>query len=183
RGLGARVGEAPLRKPKSPRELSRDLYILGHRLREVRALGYAVTDRLDDLGMCVSDHHHPEAVVEVDILVAVDVPDPAALSPLHEHRLGGGVLEGRWDPSRHDLARLVPKLLRSGPRLSEPPLLMGRQLIDAGARPLTRGGRAHRWFPSQTRPSLTAFAPRPLIVAISSFLNFGEGKAWGTPQP
>ena len=47
------------------------------RLGEVRALGDAPLHRLDDRGIGVTGDHHAVATVEIDVLGAVDVPDPA----------------------------------------------------------------------------------------------------------
>src|SRR5205814_10369271 len=46
-----------------------------------------------------------------DILVAVDVPDPAAFAVIDEHRLGRRVLEGRRHAARDELLRLPPELV------------------------------------------------------------------------
>ena len=52
-----------------------------------------LADNLHDLRMSVTDDHHAEAVVEVDVLVAVGVPDPAALAVIHEDGLGCRILK------------------------------------------------------------------------------------------
>ena len=45
----------------------------------------------------VAGEHRAEAGVEVDVLVAVDVPDPRARAALDEHRARRGVLPRRGD--------------------------------------------------------------------------------------
>ncbi len=74
RGLGAGVGEAPQRQPEAAGELDRDGDQVGHRLGEVGAEPDPPADRLDDRRVGVADHHRAEAGVQVDVLVAVDVP-------------------------------------------------------------------------------------------------------------
>ena len=93
--FGTAVGEAPLRLLEAARQLLGDDGVVGHGLREMRAAGGTFVDRLDDQRVGMPDHHDAEAVVKVDILVAVDVPDPAAFAVIDEHRLGRRVLEGR----------------------------------------------------------------------------------------
>src|SRR4029077_6731121 len=77
RGLRPAVGEPPLRQPEALGDLPRDDRDLGDRLPKVRAAGDPFGDRVDDQWMSVPDDHDAEAVVEVDVLVAVDVPNPA----------------------------------------------------------------------------------------------------------
>ena len=71
RRLGSRVGEAPLGQPEAPGQL------LGDRDRagggEVGALVNAALDSGADGRVRMPDTHHPKAVVEVDVLVAVDI--------------------------------------------------------------------------------------------------------------
>src|SRR5438067_7743040 len=76
-------------------------------------------------------HHDTEAVVKVDVLVTVDVPDAAAVPVVDEDRLGRRVLEGRGHAAGNDLLGLLPELiglLALGP---EPFLLLGGQFDDA----------------------------------------------------
>src|SRR4029077_890453 len=112
----------------------------------------AVLDRLDDLGVGVPDHHHPKAVVEVDVLVAVHVPDPAALATVHEDRLRRGVLERGWDAPRHPLAGLGPELVAARTRLAEA-LLLGRDQVGypAGGHVAGRGRGHVQNPPTKTR--------------------------------
>ena len=119
RRLGARVGEAPFGLMKAARELAGDDHGILDRLGEVRAAADLGADRVDDLGVGVADDHHAKTVVEVHVLVAVDVPDPAALSVLDEDRVRRRVLEGRRYSPREHLPRLRPQLVRARTRLAE----------------------------------------------------------------
>jgi hypothetical protein len=119
-----------LRQPESLGQLLGDDRDLGHRLREVRAASDALGDGVDDQRMSVPDDHHAEAVVEVDVLVAVDVPNPAAAAVLHEDRLGGRVLERRWHSTGTEGAGLAPKLVGSPSRRAEGILLASDQGLD-----------------------------------------------------
>ena len=86
RRLGAGVGEPPLRQAEAVGEL------LGDDDRAVGGggeVGAEVDPRLDrvaDRRVGVADGHDAEAVVEVDVLVAVDVPDAGALAALEVDR-------------------------------------------------------------------------------------------------
>ena len=91
--LGAGVGEAPLRLLESARQLARHHHTVLHGLREMRAAIYLLGDRVGDLRVGVADQHDAEAVVEVDVLVAVDVPNATALAVIRKHRLRRRVLE------------------------------------------------------------------------------------------
>ena len=73
------------------------------RHREVHAVGGGVADRLGDHRVGVADGHRPEAVVEVAVLVAVDVPHLGADAPGQVQRVGIAELEARRDPARHRL--------------------------------------------------------------------------------
>src|SRR2546421_88251 len=56
--------------------------------------GGALGDRLDDQRVRMPHHHDTEAVMKVDVLVAVDVPDAAAFPVVDKDRLGRRILEG-----------------------------------------------------------------------------------------
>jgi hypothetical protein len=58
----------------------------------------------------VADDHDPEPVVEVDVFVAIDVPDPAALAALNEYRQRCCVLVGGGHAAGLNLTRLAPLL-------------------------------------------------------------------------
>ena len=74
-------------------QLGGDQRVVLDRLGEVSAPRGPGADRLHHQRVGVTHEHDPEAVVEVDVLVAIDVPDPAALPVVDEHRLGRRVLE------------------------------------------------------------------------------------------
>ena len=93
RRLRAAVGESPLRLLEPARELGGDDDVLRDRLREVRATVHLRLHGRNDRGVRVPDDHDAEAVVEIDVLVAVDVPDTAALAVVDEDRLRRRVLE------------------------------------------------------------------------------------------
>src|SRR2546423_14690932 len=107
--------------------------VVGYGLREMRAAGGAFVDRFDDQRVGVPDHHDAEAVVKVDILVAVDVPDPAAFTVIDEDRLGRRVLEGRGHAPRDELLRLLPQLVGTPALGTKTLLLPGGQFHDAVA--------------------------------------------------
>jgi hypothetical protein len=128
-GLGARVGEAHLVDPEAPAQLLGQQGRLGHRLGEVGADGGALGQGRDDLGMGVADGHHAEAVVVVGVLVAVDVPDPAAAGALEEDRVRRGVLEAGGDPQRQRLEGALTPLARlGGPLVDELGAGLGERL-------------------------------------------------------
>src|SRR6266566_1727169 len=94
------------------------------------ATGCTNVDRLDDQRVGMPDHHDAEAVVKVDILVAVHVPDPASLAMIDEDRLGRRVLEGRGHASRDELLSLLPQLVGTPAIGTKPLLLPGDQFHD-----------------------------------------------------
>ena len=100
RRFGTGVGEAHLVEPEAPAELlgERD----GHLGRggEVRARARGALDRLDDLRVGVPDDVAAEPAVEVDVLVAVDVPQVPAHAPRHVDRVRITGLEGRSHTER-----------------------------------------------------------------------------------
>jgi hypothetical protein len=105
RRLGAGVGEAPLRQAEAIGQLGGD----GDRaLGRGGEVGAFVDPRLDcgaDRGVGVADAHHPEAVVEVDVFIAVDVPDAAALAAGQVDGPRFVDLEGGGDAVGHHLQR------------------------------------------------------------------------------
>src|ERR1700686_3535456 len=68
----------------------------------MRAPGGLLADRPDDQRMGMPHCHDAKAVVKVDVFIAIDVPDAAALPVVDEHRLGGRGLEGGGNAPRGD---------------------------------------------------------------------------------
>jgi hypothetical protein len=110
RRFGPGVGEAPLRQSKAVAQVLRDDDRAVGGGGEVCALVVAGLDRLADHRARVTDAHHPEAVVEVDVLTAVDVPDQGTLAAIDVDRPGIVQLEGGGDAARHHLAGAVEVL-------------------------------------------------------------------------
>src|SRR5439155_6544405 len=100
-------------------------------------------DRVRDLWVRVADDRDAEPVVKVDVLVAVDVPDAAALAVIDEDRLRRCVLERRRNASRQHLTRVVPELSATCARVSKTPLFDLDQLRDAVRGHLTGGSGRH----------------------------------------
>src|SRR5256712_11764412 len=142
--LGAWVCEPPLGLAEAPRQLVGDDDSVLDGLREVGAALDLPLDGVDDLRVGVADHHDAEAVVKVDVFVAVHVPHKAALAVLDEDRLRRGVLEGRRDAPREHLSRVFPQLLRARTRLAETLLFDRGELENAGLRYFSRRGGSHR---------------------------------------
>jgi hypothetical protein len=86
--------------------------------------------RLNDQGMGVPHHHDPEAVVKIDVLVAVHIPHAAPQAVINEDWLRSGILEGGRNASGADLARFAPELVRLPPRRPEPLFLARDQGLD-----------------------------------------------------
>src|SRR3954467_14753650 len=78
--LGAGVDIAPLRQPEPSDQLFTDDDRVLNRRREVRPSRYLALHGLDDGRMGVALDHRSEAVVEIDHLIAVDVPDLRSMS-------------------------------------------------------------------------------------------------------
>ena len=93
RGLGPRVGEPPLGLVETALQLVCNHDHVLDRLREVGAALDLGLHGGDDLGMGVADDHDTKPVVEIDVLVAVDVPHPAAFSAVDKDGLRRRVLE------------------------------------------------------------------------------------------
>src|SRR5439155_9103294 len=91
-GFGPRVAEAP------EGEVEPVDQVLPHRveslggLGEVRPEARLPPDRLDDLRVRVAGDHGAVAEVEVDVLVAVDVPEAVAEAVIDEYRVRRRVL-------------------------------------------------------------------------------------------
>ena len=116
---------------EAPRQVARHHAHVVPRLREVRAPGDLLADRLHDERVGVADDHDPEPVVKIDVFVPVDVPDPAALAALGEYRLRRRVLVRGGHAARFHLARLAPLLVGAPPIGAEGNLLARDQRLDA----------------------------------------------------
>ena len=113
RRLGAGVGEAPVREAEAvAQRLGDDDRALGGG-GEVRALVHARLHGGGDGRVGVADAHDAEAVVEVDVLVAVDVPDLRADAALEVDGPGLARLERRRNAAGHDQAGALVVLLRA----------------------------------------------------------------------
>src|SRR5215213_590798 len=88
------------------------------RRREVRALVHARLDGGADDGVGVPDAHDAEAVVEVEVLVAVDVPDLCARAALDVDGPRVVLLELAGHAARHDAGGPLEVLARAGGPLS-----------------------------------------------------------------
>src|SRR5260370_16632812 len=148
-------------------------------LGEVRAQGGTVADRLDDQWVGVRDDNDAEAIVKVDVFVAVDVPDTAAFAVVDEDRLGRGVLEGRGHAARDELLRLLPELV--GPMASgtKPLLFPGDQFHDPLGGDRLRN-RAHTLPP---RAFFPARAEIPSIIRPSPFSPSATPSTYHPPTP
>src|SRR5581483_7146499 len=125
--------EAPAWKSEAARELlGDDDPVLGRR-REVRAELDPLPHRPDDRGMAVALDHRAEAVVEIDVLRPVDVPDARAPAVGQVDRPWVAVLVRRRDAARERPARPLVERARAGRPLVEPALLPLGQLRDAGS--------------------------------------------------
>jgi hypothetical protein len=151
RGLGAGVAEAPQRQAEALLQvLAANHGVLG-RLGEVRAALDALGDDLGDPRMGVADGDGAVAVVEVDVLVAVDVDHLRAVAVSEVDRVRLGRLPARGDAARERLVRPLGHLARAGMAAVELGLLGLDQLrelrlIDALLY------NAHAFTPPSTSP-------------------------------
>jgi hypothetical protein len=95
-------------------------------------------DRRPDRRVGVADAHHPEPVVEVDVLVAVDVPDPAPRAAVDVDRPRVVFLERGGDAARHRPQRPLVGLGRARGPVAVALLLGLGQLGDPPAVDLHR---------------------------------------------
>ena len=108
RGLRAGVAEPPEREAEAFDQVVADRVQVLRGLREVRAALDLPLDRLDDLRVRVAGDHGAVAQVEVEVLVAVDVPQPVAQAVVDVDRVrrrglpAGGDTSG--DRASRDLA-------------------------------------------------------------------------------
>ena len=102
RRLRARVGEAPAREPEAPGQfLGHHDRVLGGR-GEVSAAPEAFAHRCSDGRMGVALEHRAEAVVKVEVLVAVDIPDALPLAVTEVDRpWRSGLIGGRHSAGQH----------------------------------------------------------------------------------
>jgi hypothetical protein len=109
---------------------------------EVGALVHARLDGGGDRRVGVADAHDAEAVVEVEVLVAVDVPDLRAGAALDVDGPRIVLLELARHAARHDAARPLEVLARAGGPLS----IHGAHLLREGgdAVAIDRGGDGGR---------------------------------------
>ncbi len=168
RGLGAGVAEPPIGKPGSLGELFRDRQRVGGRLREVRAFGHPIAHGLDDLRVGVAHHHDAVAVVVVDVLVAVDVPDLRSLTAVDVDR----VRRPRLPRRRHAARQMALRFLSVGQGTSvlvvEGGPLTLRELLDevevdlhdVGTGRVHRISSAVRGGTAHARPSVRWRTPR-----------------------
>ena len=143
RGLGPRVRVPPLRQaPTALQLVGDDDGILG-RGGEVRALLHALDDSLRDDRVGMALDHRAEAVVEVDHLRAINVPDVGADAALEVDRPRIAELVRRGHTTRQrDLGALVHAARTGGVRIQLLRLARG-QLGDALAVKLNRGAYSH----------------------------------------
>ena len=114
RGLGARVRIAPLRQaPTALQFLGDDNCIFGRGCK-VGALRHTLGDSLRNHGMSVTLDHRAEAVVKVDHLRAVDVPDLRANTALEIDRPRVAELVRRGDSAGQHVVGALVHLARGG---------------------------------------------------------------------
>ena len=131
RRLRAGVRVAPAREAPAARQLlADDDRVLGRR-GEVRAERVALLDRGADRGVGVALDHRAEAVVEVVVLVAVDVPDERAAAALEVDRPRIAELVGRRDAARERALRAFVHPARAGGAVVEDRLLALGELLDS----------------------------------------------------
>jgi hypothetical protein len=142
--FGPGVGEAPQREPEPPGQLLGHEDDVGHRLGEVSPLADTVADGRHDGRVGVTGDHHAEAVVEVDVLVAVDVPQPRSAAAGDEDRARRGVLPRR----RHAAGKVVRsryvQLVRALCARPQGRLLDIDQRVERVSVPWAGGGEGHR---------------------------------------
>ena len=96
-GLGARVHETPAGEaPTRCEVLSNDVGVLGW-CSEVRAESDAPVNGLGDDWMRMPLHHAADAVMHVEVLAAIDVPDVLPLSAVKVDRPRRALLVARRD--------------------------------------------------------------------------------------
>ena len=143
--LGAGVGEAPQREPEAAGQLLGDGDDVRHGLGEVGAGRHTVADGGDDGRVGMAGDHHAEAVVEVDVLVAVDVPHPRSAAAVDEDRARRGVLPRRRHAAGEVGRRRGVQLVRASRARPQGRLLRRRSARRARQCPWAGGGgEGHR---------------------------------------
>ena len=151
--LGAGVRVSPLRQAPATRQLlGDDNAVLGGR-GKVRSQRIPLHHRLADRRVRVALHHRAEAVVEVEELVPVDVPDLRADAAGEVDRPWIPHLIGRGDPAGEALAGALVHGPRGAGALVEASLLALGQLLDPSAVDLDDGRLScHRSSPPLPLP-------------------------------
>ncbi len=99
RGFRAGIAEPPEREAEALDQAVADRVEVLRGLREMRATLDLSLDRLDDLRVRVADDHGAVAKVEVEVLVAVDVPQPVAQAVVDVDRVRRRSLPAGGDAS------------------------------------------------------------------------------------
>ena len=111
RGFGARDGHPGHLDPAgdlADQLTGPDLILAGQ--READAQAHPLVDVVVDARVGVAEHDRPVAEAQVDVLVAVHVPDPAALAPIDVDRVLAPCPEVRIGAAGHGLERPVVEL-------------------------------------------------------------------------
>ena len=153
--LRARVREAPLRQAEAAASSSATMIECPVGAAKCVPRSTCRLHGRGDPRVCVADAHHSEAVVEVDVLVPVHVPDLRARAALDVDGPGIVLLKRGRDALRHHLAGALVGLARARRALGEELALAGGQLGEAPAIDLRRRGGgggglgAHRHEPTR----------------------------------
>ena len=176
RRLGAGVGEPPLRKAEAAGEL------LGHHDRAVGGggeVGAEVDPRLYRRAhgrVGVADAHDAEAVVEVDVLVPVHVPDAGARAALDVHGPGIVLLERRGDALRHHLDGALVALSGGGGALRQLRHLPLGQRGDP--RRVERGGAGRGGLDCHVSPWFRPGAGVARVATAGGRLRTSSWRVW-----
>ena len=174
--LGARVRVPPPGQAPAALQLFGDNdAVLGGR-REVRPLRVALGQRLADGRVGVALHHRAEAVVEVEQLVPVDVPDLRPAPAGEVDRPGIAHLVGGGDAGGEGLAGALVHGLRGARPLVEPGLLALGQFLDSLAVDLDDGDLScHRTSPPRVPLGVDCSAAGSGSGSGSARLGLGLG--------
>ena len=133
RRFGAGVGEAHQVAVEAALDLFGQDDAVLDRERVARAVGDALLQHLGELGMRVAGGQHAEGHVEVDVVVAVRVPDMRAAGVLHEQRIRVVRLKRRRDTERQRLLCPLMQPRAGGRARAVARLLALEDLGNAGA--------------------------------------------------